>query len=305
MKKSFINNIHIDVTLVQRLIIMQFPEWVDLPIQPVKSSGWDNRTFHLGEHMMVRLPSSAHYAEQVIKEQHWLPKLASQLPLPISTPLAMGKPCREYPWHWSIYKWIDGDTVTIERIQNLDQFAIALAEFLKALQRCDTTKGPLPGTHNFYRGGNLAIYAVETQQAIKILDNKIDTTAAIDVWNTAISSTWQHQPVWVHGDIALGNLLIKNGHLSAVIDFGTLCIGDPSCDLAIAWTLFKGESREAFYKTLDLDKYTWQRARGWVLWKALIIAADLVGTNAVEGKQCWHIIDEVLEDHSNNKNLNI
>ncbi len=104
-------------------------------------------------------------------------------------------------------------------------------------------------------------------------------------------------PVWVHGDISVGNLLLQKGRLCGVIDFGQLTTGDPACDLAIAWTLFAGESRKIFRSLLPLDSVTWARGRGWTLWKALLIAAELTGSNAVEGERCWHIIDEVLADH--------
>lgn len=291
------DNIQIDVSLVHQLIITQFPKWANLTIKPVEFSGWDNRTFHLGEHMTVRLPSNAEYAEQVEKEQYWLPKLAPYLPLSISTPLAMGNPSKEYPLHWSIYKWLDGDTASIERISDLNQFAIALAEFLVALQQCDATGGPLPGEHNFYRGGDLAIYEDETREAIKILGDKIDVDAVTNVWDAARASNWHNPPVWIHGDIATGNLLVKNGQLNAVIDYGQLGIGDPACDLAIAWTFFRGESRQAFRQALKLDPATWVRGRGWTLWKALIVYAGLSGTNPHEVEKSKLIINEVIKDY--------
>jgi aminoglycoside phosphotransferase (APT) family kinase protein len=293
------DNIHIDARLVRKLIGTQFPEWANLTIKPVEFSGWDNRTFHLGEHMTDRLPSNAEYSGQVEKEQYWLPKLAPHLPLSISTPLGMGHPSNEYPLHWSIYKWLDGDTASIERISDLNQFAIALAEFLVALQQCDTSGGPLPGEHNFYRGGDLAIYETETREAIKILGDKINVDAVTSVWNAARASTWHNPPVWIHGDIATGNLLVKNGQLNAVIDYGQLGIGDPACDLAIAWTFFRGESRQAFRQTLQLDPATWARGRGWTLWKALIVYAGLSGTNPREVEKSKLIINEVLADHHN------
>jgi len=289
--------VSIDVSLVQRLIAAQFPQWADLPIKPVEFSGWDNRTFHLGEHMTVRLPSDEEYSQQVEKEQFWLPKLAPQLPLPIPTPLAMGKPGEGYPCHWSIYSWIDGNTASIEGISELSQFARVLAEFLVALQQCDATGGPSAGPHNFYRGGDLATYDAETRQAILILGNKIDADLVTEVWNIALASTWNRSPVWVHGDIAIGNLLVDKGQLRAVIDFGQLCIGDPACDLAIAWTFFKGESRDAFRAAIPLDGATWERARGWTLWKASIVYAGLPGTNPLEAEKSKLIIDEILADH--------
>src|SRR5215210_4886506 len=127
------DNVHIDVALVSRLIGEQFPQWAHLPIKPVDFGGWDNRTFHLGEQTTVRLPSAAAYALQVEKEQRWLPILAPQLPLPIPVPLAMGNPGNGYPWHWSVYRWLDGEIATIERIADLRQFSLTLAHFLFAL----------------------------------------------------------------------------------------------------------------------------------------------------------------------------
>ena len=250
------DKIHIDVSLVRRLIATQFPQWADLPVKLVQLSGWDNRTFHLGEQMTARFPSAAEYSTQVEKEHRWLPKLAPLLPLPIPVPLAMGKPAEGYPWHWSIYRWLDGKTASIERINYLSQFATALAEFLVALQQIDAIGGPMAGPHNFYRGGPLTTYDAETRQAIAILGDEIDANTVTAVWNASLASTWYGPPVWVHGDVAVGNLLIDKGQLSAVIDFGSMGVGDPACDLAIAWTFFKGESRDAFRAAMKLDSAT-------------------------------------------------
>jgi aminoglycoside phosphotransferase (APT) family kinase protein len=165
------------------------------------------------------------------------------------------------------------------------------------LQKIDSKGGPLPGPHSFYRGGSLSIYDQETRQAISLLKDKIDVATALEVWELALESSWDRPLVWVHGDVSVGNLLLQEGRLSGVIDFGQLTLGDPSCDLVIAWTLFKGESRRVFEKNLLLDPATWNRGRGWALWKALIVAAKLTGTNAVEAEQCFSIIDEVIADH--------
>ena len=236
------DDVDISVSLVGRLVSTQFPQWADLPVKPVACGGWDNRTFHLGEHMTVRLPSAVAYSLQVEKEHRWLPRLAPLLPLPIPVPLAMGIPAYGYPWHWSVYRWIEGETAAIERIADLRRFAISLARFLTALSRIDPAGGPPPGRHNFFRGGPLTVYDAETRQAIAALEGKIDTGAASAVWEAALAAAWHGPPVWFHGDVAAGNLLVRDGRLSAVIDFGTSGVGDPSCDLAIARTLFEGES---------------------------------------------------------------
>jgi aminoglycoside phosphotransferase (APT) family kinase protein len=292
------DEVDINVALVGRLIAVQFPQWADLPIEPVEVDGWDNTTFRLGARMTARLPSAARYAPQVEKEHRWLPKLAPLLPLPIPDPLAKGVPGEGYPFNWSVYRWLEGETATAGRIADLRQFATALADFLTALQRIDSAGGPPPGRHNFFRGGPLTVYDAETRQAIAALDSRIDTDAASAVWETALAATWYGSPVWLHGDVAAGNLLVKGGRLSAVIDFGTSGVGDPSCDLAIAWTLFGGESRDAFRAALQLDDATWARGRGWTLWKGLITLAEHIDTNPLEAGKARRVIDEVLADHS-------
>lgn len=287
----------LDVTLVRRLVASQFPQWKDLPVRPVALSGWDNRTFHLGEQLLVRLPSAAEYASQVEKEHLWLPFLAPRLPLQIPEPLAIGEPGEGYPWKWSIYRWLEGKSAASAPIKEMSLFARSLAQFLIALEKIDPTGGPLPGEHSFYRGGALTIYDAETRGAIAALKGKMDAKAVTEVWEAALATSWKQPPIWVHGDISAGNLLVRDGELRAVIDFGQLTVGDPACDLVIAWTFFNGESRNVFREVLSFDTGTWARARGWALWKALIIAAGLGNTNSVEGTQCWRIIEEVLADH--------
>ncbi|RWA73387.1 MAG: aminoglycoside phosphotransferase family protein [Mesorhizobium sp.] len=286
----------IDTDLVRRLVDAQFPEWRHLPVSPVASGGWDNRTFHLGDEMTVRLPSAAPYSLQVEKEHRWLPQLAPHLPLPIPMPLAMGEPAAGYPWHWSIYRWIEGDTAKTGQITDLRAFAISLADFLVALKRIDPTGGPAPGQHNFHRGGPLTVYDGEARLAIAALEGEIDTQAATIVWEAALAATWQGSPVWFHGDVAWGNLLVDEGRLSAIIDFGTSGVGDPSCDLAIAWTFFEAESRKAFRDRIAVDDATWARGRGWTLWKALITLAGH-DANQAEAEKSRRVIDEVLADH--------
>lgn len=284
----------IDAALVRRLIAAQFPHWKNLAVRPVDFGGWDNRTFHLGDEMTVRLPSAAAYSLQVEKEHRWLPRLAPLLPLSIPVPLAMGAPAEGYPWHWSVYGWIEGETAKRERIADLSEFAADLARFLVALRYVDATDGPAPGQHNFFRGGPLTVYDGETRQAISALGNRIDTGAATAVWEIALAAAWEGRSVWFHGDVSRGNLLVEKGRLGAVIDFGTCGVGDPSCDLAIAWTLFEGESRDTFRACLAADEATWARGRGWALWKALIIAAGHIDVARAEIEESWRVIDAVL-----------
>jgi aminoglycoside phosphotransferase (APT) family kinase protein len=291
------SKVDLSVSLVRQLVAAQFPQWADLPIRAVEVSGWDNMTFRLGEDMSVRLPSAERYAAQVEKEHRWLPKLAPLLPLPIPVPLAMGVPADGYPWQWSVYRWLEGESATIERIADLPQFAITLAQFLVALQRIDPAGGLPAGPHNFFRGGPLTVYDSETRDTIAALNGEIDADAASAVWEAALKATWRGSPVWVHGDVSAGNLLVRGGRLSAVIDFGSSGVGDPACDTVIAWTLLSGESREAFRSALPVDGATWARGRGWALWKGLITLAEHINTNPLEAGWARRGIDEVLADH--------
>ena len=286
--------VSINAELVRRLIAAQFPEWSNLPITSIEPGGWDNRTFRLGDHMSVRLPSASAYVAQVEKEHEWLPRLA--LPLPIPVPLAKGSPAEGYPWPWSIYEWLDGEPVTADSISDWTEFARSVARFLAALHWIDATGGPLPGKHNFQRGGRLAVYDAETRSTLLALAGRMDTSVAGDIWTAALSSEWHGPPLWVHGDMSSGNFLAKDGALCAVIDFGCLAAGDPACDLVIAWTLLSGESREAFRAALPLDRDTWNRARGWALWKALITVADQ-GKGQPEQESSWQVIGGLVADY--------
>jgi aminoglycoside phosphotransferase (APT) family kinase protein len=289
--------VDINASLVGQLVTAQFPQWADLPIRPVKLDGWDNRTFRLGEDMSVRLPSAERYSAQVEKEQRWLPRLAPDLPLPIRVPLAMGVPANGYPWHWSVYQWLEGENATSERIDDLHRFATMLGRFLSALQQIEPAGGPPPGQHNFFRGGPLATYDGETRDAIASLHGKIDTDAVTAVWESALKATWHGTPVWLHGDVSAENLLVRGGRLRAVIDFGSSAVGDPASDLTIAWTLFSEESREAFRAALPVDRATWARGRGWALWKGLITLAEHIDTDPSEAGNARRAIDEILGDH--------
>lgn len=293
----------INVDLVTHLIHEQFPEWSGLEIKPVKFSGHDHRTFHLGEHMSVRLPSAESYVSQVEKEQQWLPVLKKELSLPITTPIAKGNPSPEYPWPWSINKWLEGETLNRANVSDMNQFAKDLGNFLIELQSIDAKEGPLAGEQNFYRGGSLAVYDGEFINALKHSKKTINEQLLSKIWELSLDSKWDSVPVWVHGDIAPGNLLTKEGRLCAVIDFGILGVGDPACDAAMAWTFFDKESREVFKNTLTMDEKTWNRARGWALWKALITYhanKDLYKSIAEES---FEVIEVIVEDYKTEKIL--
>lgn len=264
----------IDAGLVRRLVDAQFPRWRDLPIRRVEHDGWDNRTFRLGEELSVRLPSAPGYREQVAKEQRWLPVLAPLLPLPIPQPVAEGAPTEDYPLPWSVYRWLPGTPVVLLGDVSGDVgLAEAIGAFLVALRAAPAEGAPAPGSHNFFRGAPPEVYGEEALAAFPVL-GAVAASRAEALWAEATASHWEGAPVWFHGDVAPGNLLTRDGRLSAVIDFGTSGAGDPACDLVPAWTMFDGAARDAFRRVVGLDDDTWARARGWALWKAAITVRD-------------------------------
>lgn len=291
------NEVATDATLVRRLLAAQFPQWADLPIARLDSAGTDNAIYRLGDAMAVRLPCIHWAVGQVGKEHRWLPQLAPYLPLAIPAPLAMGEPDGGYPWHWSVQRWLPGENATIAGNADLRQAAIDLARFIAALQRIDTTGAPRAVDHNS-RGNPLATRDEVTRKAIASLQSIIDTGAATAAWESALQAPeWDRAPVWFHGDMLPGNLLFERGRLSAVIDFGGLGIGDPACDLMIAWGLFSSESREAFRAELGVDDATWARGRGHALSQALLFVPYYLKTNPVGVRIARRQIDEVLADH--------
>jgi aminoglycoside phosphotransferase (APT) family kinase protein len=286
----------IDAALVKRLVAAQFPQWSDLPVTPVAVDGWDNRTYRLGDDMAARLPTAAGYVPAVAKENEWLPRLAPALPVAVPPILAMGAPGEGYPFPWSVRGWLPGEPVDPDRIDDLSGFAVSVAGFIRALQRCDTAGGPPAGEHSWYRGTSPAYYDDETRRCLVALEGRVDTAVATTVWDAALAAEWRGEPVWFHGDIASGNLLVVDGKLAAVIDFGTSGVGDPACDLVIAWTMFSGDSRRAFREAVGHDDGAWARARGWALWKAMLV---LSGTTDPHQSAVNHrVIDEVLADHN-------
>jgi aminoglycoside phosphotransferase (APT) family kinase protein len=293
-----VDEVETDAALVGRLLAAQFPEWADGPIEAVASAGTDNALYWLGDDMVVRLPRILGATGQVDKEQQWLPRLAPLLPLAIPVPIAMGMPGEGYPWHWSIYRWLEGETATMDRIADPRQAATELARFVAALQRIDPDGGPLPGEHNSFRGEPLAARDAETRAAIAALDGMLEADALTTAWDAALHApAWDGPAVWLHGDLQAGNLLARKGRLSAVIDFGCLGVGDPACDVMTAWMYLSADTRDAFRAALPVDDATWSRGRGWALSFGLIALPYYQRTNLVLAGIARHAIDEVLADH--------
>jgi aminoglycoside phosphotransferase (APT) family kinase protein len=283
--------------LVRRLLASQFPHWAELCIEPVPSDGTENALYRLGGEMVVRLPRRPGATEQIEKLHRWLPRLAPLLPLAVPAPLAMGQPTEEYPCPWSVYAWLEGETARDPSSVDPGQAARALGHFLAALRRIDPEGGPRPGSHNFFRGVALAARDAHVRRAIEALGGRIDTRAATAAWEAALRTpVWRDPPVWIHGDIKADNLLVAQGRITGVIDFGGLGVGDPACDLIVAWDLFTATTRKLFRAAVAVDDATWARGRGWALSVALMALPYYLDTNPGMVRYGRRLLDEVCAD---------
>jgi aminoglycoside phosphotransferase (APT) family kinase protein len=283
----------IDAQLIRRLLAAQFPQWAGLPLEPVDSLGWDNTIYRLGTDLAVRLPRRRIGAGHIKNEQRWLPMLARRLPLAVPVPLGKGVPAEGYPWHWTVSRWLPGDSAAIQPVPDLAEAARVLAEFVAALQAIDPTGGP--GSE--FRGVPLAGRDRAVRATIEALQGALDPGPVIAAWESAVAApVWQGPAVWMHGDLHPANLLTEERRLTAVIDFGLLAVGDPACDLMVAWTFLSAAARKEFRTMLLVDDATWARARGWALDTGLMLAAHSTDSLML-ARIARHTISEVLSDY--------
>jgi aminoglycoside phosphotransferase (APT) family kinase protein len=294
--KMHANEVAIDTALVQQLLTEQFPQWSNLPISHVSSSGTVNAIFRLGDALAARLPRIDWGINDVAKEHQWLPRLAPYLPLAIPVPLAKGAPGAGYPWQWSVYRWLKGEHALVAQQINLDRAARDLAHFVTALRRVDFADGPPSG-----RGSSFAARDVPTRRAIEALRNDgIDGEVVTEMWDSCLETpVWSGPPLWTHGDLIPTNLLVDRGRISAVIDFGDVGMGDPACDLTPAWSLLTRNSRQRFRSMLAVDDEAWARGRGWALSQALLIVPYYRDTNPGLVAIAKRMIAELLDDYQN------
>lgn len=284
--------IHTDTDLVSRLIAAQFPQWASMSVRPVLSTGTDNAMYRLGEDMVVRLPRIGWAVSAVEREHTWLPQLAPLLPVRIPSPVAMGVPGEGYPYPWSVYRWIKGKNPVVGHLVNPAALAEDVAQFILAFRRIALLNGPSAA-----RSGPLRMRADAVRTAMKELHQLVDIDAVTKVWKSALQvSDWSGPAVWVHSDLAPGNLLLIDEQLSAVIDFSGVGIGDPACDLPVAWNLFPADVRNAFRTALDVDDATWLRGRGWALAIALVQLPYYQHTNPSLAAGARRVISEILTE---------
>jgi aminoglycoside phosphotransferase (APT) family kinase protein len=283
--------VEIDADLVGRLVAEQFPQLADLPIREVRSTGTVNAIYRLGDHLCARLPRVRGWAPDLDKEWRWLPKLAPRLPLPVPEPVGRGRPGSSYPFSWAIYGWIDGQPYADELVDDERQAARELARFVADLRRVDPVGAP--------RGGREPLRELDavTRAAIDSARGVIDGDAATAAWERALRApAWTGTPVWIHSDLLRPNLLVRDGRLRAVIDFGGAGVGDPAADVIAAWSVFSGAGRGVFRAALAVDDGTWDRARGFALHQAAVIVPYYGETNPGFVASAKRTIEEILAD---------
>ncbi|MEU9479337.1 aminoglycoside phosphotransferase family protein [Streptomyces sp. NPDC048191] len=282
----------LDAPLVQRLIARRFPQWAALPVRRLASSGTENAMFRLGADLLVRLPRRPGAVPDVRHEQRWLPRLGPQLPVAVPELMGSGEPDEGYPWPWSVYRWLQGRNPVAGAVPESERLAEELGAFVRALRRISPLDGP-PS----HRGGPLGDRDELTRAAVAELGGRVDTGAVTALWEECLRAP-EHSggPVWAHGDLSPGNVLVDEGRLSAVIDFGCAGVGDPAVDLVVAWNLLPARVRDTFRKAVGADDAEWARGRGWALSISLIQLPYYWDTNPALAENSRHVIAEILAE---------
>ena len=299
MTKMHADEREISVALVRNLIDDKFPQWRELALTRVESSGTDNAIFRLGSDLAVRLPRVLSATPHIAKECRWLPVLAPYLPLATPAPVAQGLATAAYPWPWYVYQWLMGQDVAQTPSLDMVQLARDLAGWIRALQRCYTTGAPLAGAGNFGRGLPLTDPDRDARTRACIAQcvdlGLLDYIPAMQLWQNATATpAWSAAGVWIHGDLTATNLLCRDGRVSAVIDFGGLAVGDPAVDLLPAWNMGDAVSRHAFRDAMQVDDATWLRGQAWALSVAVIALPYYLHSNPAMVATAKRTIVQVL-----------
>ena len=267
--------IQIDEALVRTLLHAQHPELATLTIVEV-GEGWDNKVFRLGHDLAVRLPRRESTALLIEHEQRWLPEMAARLPLPIPAPVRVGRAGAGYPWPWSVVRWFPGHTALAVPPDDLRPVATALGQFLGALHQ----PAPPDAPHNPARSIPLDARTKRLHEHLDQLGDTLNRERVLAVWDRlVVTPRWPGPPMWIHGDVHPGNLVLHDGTLTAVLDFGDLASGDPATDFAVIWMLLPPEHRGALFSAAGrsrenpADEQVWRRARGWALAMGVAVLA--------------------------------
>lgn len=286
------DEVAIDARLVRRLLVEQYADWAELPLTPIHPTGTVNAVFRLGAELCVRLPRLRAWAHDLEKELQWLPILAPRISLSIPEPLAVGKPGAGYPFAWAVYRWLPG--APLDRAHPPDDGPLAerLAQFILELRQVEPAGAP-----QSRRDRPLPLRDAESRAAIASARRMIDVPAVTAAWQACLQAPpWQGQPVWTHGDLLPPNLLLAQGQLTAVIDFGNLGVGDPAVDVIPAWSVLGKTGRRVFRAALGVDDAAWLRGQGFALHQALLIIPYYRETNPAFAAMALRTLSEIVAD---------
>jgi aminoglycoside phosphotransferase (APT) family kinase protein len=289
------DEVSIDTELVRRLIAEQFPHLSDLPLSEFTSTGTVNVIYLLGAELCVRLPRVQRWAHGLEQECKWLPLLAPSLTLRVPEPIAKGLPTSYYPFSWAIFRWIDGQTYAPDRVADERQVAADLAQFVAELRGNDLP--PIDDQTPHTGRPPLADQDADVRRWIAQAGDLIDGPAVTAAWEDALTSqAWDGHEAWIHSDLVPPNLLVKDGRLCAVIDFGATGLGDPATDLNPAWSVFSHAGRRAFRNLVGADDDTWRRGRGIAISQAVGLVPYYVVTNPALSALGRRMLREILAD---------
>lgn len=282
----------IDAGLVRQLVAAQFPELADLAVTEFSSTGTVNAIYRLGDQLYARLPRLPRYVRDLEREWQWLPKLPPGLTLQVPEPIALGRPTDEYPLTWAVYRWIDGRPYADELIDDERQAALDLARFVTELRRATPAPGAPPAGRKL-----LAELDAGTRVSIAKAADVIDAPAALAAWESSLQApVWNGQPMWIHADLLRPNLLVADGRLRAVIDFGSVGVGDPATDVIPAWAVLGPTGRAAYRDALGVDDGTWHRARGIALTQAAALIPYYAVSNPAFAALGQRTVEQVIAD---------
>jgi len=272
----------------------QMPQWSELPLHRMETSGTANVAYQLGDDKLVRLPRAANFAQGPQREARWLPTFAPRVPLEVPSYLALGVPTEPYPSHWSVLRWIEGKPADTSTLHDLHKAASDLGAFVLALRKVPTRGAPEDGN---YRAFGLAKVDGDLRHWVQRLPGDIDRSAVLAVWESCLSvGEWQSPPTWLHSDLRGDNLIARNRRLVGVIDWEGCTVGDPSADYLPAWWLFDGASRETFRATSKAEHSDWLRAKGWALHMSVVAIPYYEDTNPMFVAQARSALNEILNE---------
>jgi aminoglycoside phosphotransferase (APT) family kinase protein len=287
------DELEVDEALVRRLLAAQFPEWAELLLEVLPAGGTDN-IYRLGHELSVRLPRRRDWASWSLdNEFEWLPKLAPLLPLRVPTPVARGAAGEGYPHEWAVST---GSTAKTRRACPSTSRS-QRSTLRSSSQRCSASIRPQARFRQAAAARSARAIRPRAQELPRSPTRSIDATAVTAAWEVALAAPeWDRPPVWIHGDLDARNLLVRDGQITGLVDWGSVCVGDPACDVKVAWAVLDAQTRPILRELLEIDDATWARGRGWALSQAMIALPYYLHTYPVIVQEAWRWHAEALAD---------